>query len=73
MHGNVWEWVQDWYASDYYTTAPASNPSGVSSGSYRVLRGGSWDSVNSFTRSSYRAGGKSQVRLNFRGFRLAYN
>jgi sulfatase modifying factor 1 len=38
--GNVWEWVNDWYASDYYSASPSSNPTGPISGIYRVVRGG---------------------------------
>jgi formylglycine-generating enzyme required for sulfatase activity len=45
MHGNVWEWVQDWYGERYYPNSPGVDPRGPSSGSRRVLRGGSW--VNS--------------------------
>jgi formylglycine-generating enzyme required for sulfatase activity len=44
MMGNVKEWVNDWYAINYYTTGgpPWTNPQGPGSGSYHVLRGGSW-------------------------------
>jgi formylglycine-generating enzyme required for sulfatase activity len=42
MAGNVREWVQDWYAEDYYASSPGLNPEGPSTGEYRVVRGGCW-------------------------------
>lgn len=54
MHGNVWEWVQDWYVSNYYGSSPPLDPPGPDSGSYRVLRGGSWAEFENSARSAYR-------------------
>lgn len=42
MSGNVWEWVSDWYASDYYAVSEPQDPIGPPVGTLRVVRGGSW-------------------------------
>jgi formylglycine-generating enzyme required for sulfatase activity len=45
--GNVWEWCQDTYRSDYYQYTPVKNPPGPKPGSCKVLRGGSWHTISS--------------------------
>ena len=52
--GNVLEWCQDWYGSDYYKQSPAADPKGAADGTCRVCRGGSWIYNPRYCRSAHR-------------------
>ncbi len=45
MHGNVWQWCQDWYDANYYKNSPREDPPGPAQASLRVVRGGSWFNI----------------------------
>lgn len=69
-HGNVWEWVQDWYDKEYYNISPSMDPSGPVTGSRKVCRGGAWNYGADRSTSSSRAHPAPSARDSFIGFRL---
>ncbi len=73
MSGNVWEWVSDWFSSNYYQSSPTNNPSGPSTGTSRVQRGGSFNAFSNGIRSSDRLSSPPSFATIDYGFRVARN
>jgi len=70
MHGNVWEWCEDWYKSDY-NNAPTNGNANDNRSQYKLLRGGSWDDSSGDSRSAFRFSYYPSGRDGDIGFRLA--
>ncbi len=71
MHGNIFEWCQDWYDEDYYKNNPREDPPGPAKVSDRVVRGGCWGSDGRRCRSANRFWFEPGNRRNNLGFRVA--
>lgn len=71
LAGNVWEWVDDFYDANYYHISPQNDPMGPKSGTYHVVRGGSWNSVAIHIGSTLRGAEFATSAKNSVGFRCA--
>jgi formylglycine-generating enzyme required for sulfatase activity len=71
MAGNVYEWVNDWYQTDYYSVSPYDNPLGPAFGVLNVMRGGSWATNWYDVRVNWRWGEMADYTSDHVGFRCA--
>lgn len=71
MAGNAYEWVQDWYATNYYETSLERNPPGPSQGQFKVLRGGSWSDLPKYLLTYGRFKLPPETKNSYTGFRCA--
>jgi formylglycine-generating enzyme required for sulfatase activity len=71
MHGNVWEWCQDWHDDEYYRKSAEADPLGPVAGVSRIQRGGAWNDRSPVCRSAYRSWVGPSTCQNHFGFRVA--
>ena len=67
MHGNVWEWCQDWWKNEYYKESAVDDPTGPIRGRFRVIRGGGWTDRARMCQSAYRSTGLPGDRYSLPG------
>jgi formylglycine-generating enzyme required for sulfatase activity len=71
MAGNAWEWVHDWYGTNYYEVSDKQNPRGPEEGQFKVLRGGSWSELPKYLLTYGRFKLPPNTRNSYIGFRCA--
>lgn len=71
LEGNVLEWCSDWFDENYYKNSENRNPTGPATGSYKIIRGASWNRSGEYLRATYRTWYPPACAFDFLGFRCA--